>query len=129
MDASRSSIPVVAMCISAVAIAVAGIMFHVAPLFVAIGVLAVLLGAVYGWQRSKSDAVRDKRFWALIRASTIFVGGAIYGVVQSAREGWQWADLLFLIVPTSLAAYLFWYAFRLRRTAESSIPPKEIRSV
>ena len=129
MTALRKYIPAVAMGFSVIAIVVAGSMFRVALLFIIIGALAVLLGAVYTWQGSKSEVARDKRFWALIKASVIFVGGAEYGIVESLREGWRWVDLLFLIVPTGLAAYLIWYAFRLRRTAESSMPPKEIRSV
>ncbi len=118
MDASRRFVPVVAMGISAVAIAIVGSMFHVAPLFVAIGVFVVLLGAIYAWQRLKSEDVHGKRFWVFIKASVVFVGGAVYGIIETVREGWQCTNLVFLVVPTSLAAYLIWCALRLRRITE-----------
>jgi hypothetical protein len=118
MDVTRRFVPVIGMGISAVGIVIAGGMFHVAPLFVSIGVLAVLLAGVYSWQGLKSGDAYNEPFWALIKASVVFVGGAVYGIGEVVREGWQWANFLILVVPTSLAAYLIWHALRLRRLSK-----------
>ena len=121
---SRRKIPVIAMVAAAGAIFIAGNIFRMAPLVIAIGVVAVLFGALYAWKRSQRKVPREKGFWIVLKAGLIFAGGAIYGAAQSLREGSQWVDLLSLIVPAGIAGALIWYSFRLRRAARSSTPPE-----
>ncbi len=114
----------VVMPVCAIAVLIAGIIFRIAPQYIAGSVLAVSLGSAYAWKRWQSKTPSEKGFWIVFRVGLIFAAGAVYGTVQSLQEGWQWIDFLYLIFPTGMAGYLIWYAFRLRRTERPLTPPE-----
>jgi hypothetical protein len=113
--ASRGYLIVAVMGASLVAIVVMGWAFHIGLLFVLVAGLSVLFAMGYAWRRSRTAQPNPKIFWAVLEASLVFFAGALYGIVESLREGWQWTDLLYLVVPVALGSYLLWFAMRIRR--------------
>lgn len=114
-NATRQYVIFGAMGASLVAIVVMGRVFHIGLLFIFFAVLAVFLAMGYAWKRLRSVQSKSKMFWSVLEASVVFFAGAVYGIVESLREGWQWTDLLYLIVPVAMGSYLLWFALRIRR--------------
>lgn len=114
-DGTRQYVILGAMGASLVAIVIVGSVYQIGLFFILVGALSVLLAIIYVWRRFGSAQSKPKVFWAVLDASLIFFTGAAYGIVESLREGWQWADLLYLIVPVLMGSYLLWFALRIRR--------------
>jgi predicted membrane channel-forming protein YqfA (hemolysin III family) len=107
---ARHSVVTIVMVASALPIVVIGIAFHIRSSFIVISSLAVLLGAAYHWKQSNFPRNLNGGHRFIIESGIIFLGGSIYGLVQSCREGWKWVDILSIIVPFTLGSYLIWFA-------------------
>jgi hypothetical protein len=110
-------VPILAMVASVVILIIGGSILRIGSLFIIVATASILLAAIYVWNSLHSPQTPQKTFWIALEASLIFFGGAVYGVVQSLREGWQWTDLLFFVFPIAMGAYLLWFAFKIRRKA------------
>ena len=80
--------------------------------------LALAIVLILGYMRFRPQAGRHS--WIPLITGTIFLVGALYGLIQSMEEGWQWIDLVSVIIPAALGTYLIW--FGLRKASKSSGP-------
>jgi hypothetical protein len=108
---SARHIPAIALLFSALALAIFGSVARIRVSYLAVGVLGILLFAAYAWKRSR---LAEAGMGTVLLVGFIFLAGALFGLIQSLVEGWQWIDLLSLVLPIALGAYLVWFAVRSR---------------
>jgi hypothetical protein len=84
--------------------------------------LVLALALMLGYIRFRPQVGRKSRIPLI--TGMIFVAGALYGLVQSVEGGWQWTDLVSLIIPAALGSYFTW--FGLRKTSNGSGPGRNV---
>ena len=96
---------------------------HIGRRAVAVSLLCIALAVVLilGYIRWRPRVGQSR---IPLVAGVIFLVGALYGLIQSVEEGWQWIDLVSLIIPAALGVYFIW--FSLRKTSNGSGPGRNV---
>lgn len=112
------------MGLTVLSIVVAGRIFKVGWLYLAVPVLFVLIGTIWFGKRLYSSPRRNENsFWTFILLSAVFSGTTAHFLLVSIREGWRWGDVEDLIFPAAMVPYLLWFAFKYQRKESTSAPP------
>jgi len=125
MNLSRSKrFMAVAMLCAMIAIVLAGLIFHVAPIFIGVALLVVILAMFHVARKASPPRTESGRYWLFLQGSLLFFLGDLYGFWDSTRHGWKWTDLLSLIVPTAMGIYFLRCAAQSRRRSSIEGPPE-----
>jgi hypothetical protein len=116
----RRSVPrfiiILTVLAAAIPLFLAGIIFHVGQLLMAVALVAFLLIAMFIPKWPTSPSTPQGRFRVLLAGSLIFIAGAADGVLHWYRDGLPWGVGLALLFPLAFAGWLLRLALRMRRT-------------
>ena len=125
MSLPRKAKPlIIGLLVGAVSAVIAGIMAKVSPIFIVAAVLPVLFvaGATY-WLFTRINIETESAkpqesnvvFWLFLIISLPFFGGALYGLLDSIREGWKALDMIPVMITTLIGSYFLWAGMKVRR--------------
>jgi CDP-diglyceride synthetase len=112
------TLPTVVLLVFAVVIAIFLLAVHIEWVYVMAAVAAILILAALMWFRRTRSVPAKNRFSMTLCGGFVFLLGAVWGFIDSIKEGWHWSDLLPLAFPTVLGAYLVWFAFAHRQSRQ-----------